>query len=150
MMKPILTIGPPRAGWLPVEFRIGSAVHEVHASDVLNDPIRDLALAVRGLLIGDAERSVHFWEEEPTTILQLVNDARREELTLRLYETNETELEEVRGTLLGVEQLPFREGCRRLIRILENLNVPEFLEVHEREWKREFPREKIRECRDLL
>lgn len=125
-------------------------MHEVHASDVLNDPIRDLALAVRGLLIGDAERSVHFWEEEPTTILHLIVDTRREELTLRLYETKETEREEVRGTLLGIEQLPFREGCRRLVRILENIDVPEFLEVHEREWEREFPREKIRECRDLL
>ena len=147
--NPILTIDPPRANWLPVRFTLGSTVHEVVASSVLNDPLRDLVVALRGLLRGDNDRSVHFWEEEPTTILQFVVDDDREELTLRLFQTERTELEIVDGTPLGSMRLPFRKGSRHFIEILEGLDEPEFLAVHEREWNREFPRELTRECRAL-
>ena len=142
--------GTPCAGWFPIRFEIGDTRHEIRASNVMNDPLEDLATTLLAILQGDREGSVHFWQEEPTAILELMVDPGREWLTVRLYETETTELEIVDGELLGVVKVPLRDGCEQILRALEAVESRSDPDVYAKEWRREFPEETLRACRDLL
>jgi hypothetical protein len=63
-----ILFGVPDAGWLPVQMRLGESVTEFSASNVLNDPIRDLVIACDGIAEGRA-CEVKWWLEPSAYIL---------------------------------------------------------------------------------
>jgi hypothetical protein len=125
------------------EFRIS-------ASNVLNDPLQELASAARGLLGGGQVQTVHFWLEPDTYVLVLQPDDRREHLTIQLLHTQDTELHRVAGDIVAQSTLPLEAGCKVMLRALERCDNQSFGEVLAIEWRRVFPKELVREARDLL
>lgn len=58
-----ITFDVPSHGWLPVQLRIDGKQFEFAASDVLNDPVSEIANACVQLLCGSTNLTTNWWLE---------------------------------------------------------------------------------------
>jgi hypothetical protein len=65
-----LSLEEPRHGWVPVRLSLAAQLFEFEASDVLNNPVQELADAIRKITQGEAAEVI-FWLEPATYYLQI-------------------------------------------------------------------------------
>lgn len=141
-----LQFGEPKHGWLPVRIELGDERYEFTASNVLNDPVYDLA--VRGLhILRYSEAAVVSWWLEPewnTLVFEPTFDG--ESLLVSFYEHHTEGCTESARRSLQAAAATHR-ACRDVGRALRKL-------LHEfgrgccessAGWNRPFPEEIIRE-----
>jgi hypothetical protein len=66
-----ISIDPPKFGWLRITIELAGTCHIFDASDVLNDPVTELANACLVLLDGPNSTTVGFWLEPLWHMLEL-------------------------------------------------------------------------------
>lgn len=146
-----ITFGQPTHGWLPTEIRIGNEVVSFAASNVLNDPVRELATGARSLLEG-ATTTVSRWWLEPlwhTLILERETDS--ESLCIQLYCDHPNERLDP-----SIQQFttaaPLRTVCRGIAKSLRQMirEVEQSTYEGRHAWNSPFPEDTITEIYEAL
>lgn len=80
-----ITLEEPTHGWLPIELMIDGEVIKIAASDVLNDPVYELAAAGHCLVNHSHEVAVNCWTEPYWHVLVFDNTLDQETTQIRFY-----------------------------------------------------------------
>ena len=141
-----LTFGEPKHGWLPVQIDLGNERCEFAASNVLNDPVHELALAALHVLRYSELAVVSWWLESEWSSLVLEPRLAGESVLVSFREHHtDGRTESARRTLQAVA--PTRSVCREIGRALRELLSRIGRDFYESSgaWNRSFPEEIVAE-----
>lgn len=85
-----IAIGQPHAGWLPLTISLAGEVYEYDASNVLNDPLAELAEAAASLVgAGPVRESIEIWLEPAYVHLQFEGFVGADAVEVSLFDIDE-------------------------------------------------------------
>lgn len=146
-----ISFGTPRHGWLPTEIRIADEVISFAASNVLNDPVTELALGTRSLLNGPTTAVSRWWLEPAWHTLILEREPDSDQVCIQLYCDH---LEERPGP--SVQQFttiaPVRVVCRGIAKSLREMigQAERATGAGRRAWNSPFPEDTMTELYEAL
>ena len=79
-----ITFGVPEHGWLPVKLQLDGELFDFDASDVLNDPVTEIANAAVQLLRGFSRLTTNWWLEPHWNTLLMCASNTQSDLTITL------------------------------------------------------------------
>jgi len=145
-----IKFGAPKHGWLPVELQLNSERFEFEASDVLNDPVNEIANAGVQLLSGSSCVTTNWWLEPSWHTLKLNTQTNNSSMTITfgyLADENHCNPESEHRITLDV-----RDFCRVVLRSLyslrESVDVDEY--ASDSGWGKPFPDDKLESLHNLL
>ena len=140
----------PTHGWLPVELQLDDRCFEFAASDVLNDPVSEIANAGVQLLSGSTCLSTNWWLEPSWHTLRLNTQSDKSNVTITfgyLADENQLNPESEHAIILNV-----REFCRAVLRSLRSLRQSIDLDEYASDsgWGKPFPDDKLELLHNLI
>ena len=146
-----ISFDQPVHGWLPTEIRIADEVVSFAASNVFNDPVRELATGARSLLHGATRTVSRWWLEPKWYALIMERETNSESVCIVLFCDHPDEMPNP-----SIQQFttiaPLRTVCQGIAKSLRAMIREVDLSSDEgrRAWNSPFPEDTITEIYEAL